>query len=87
MVLLAILLGLFPYFGNDAVGRRRLEGTVAGPVQGRIGLAEAYAQWKEAQPDRASHHGARSLPGRGIRAGFWTAEVLAKLDELTAGEN
>jgi len=81
LLLLAVIFGL--WVDNHAVGRRAFAAATTGPTE-RLGLAQAYEQWREAQSGGADAKKTMILiavQGGASRAGYWTAVALAALRE------
>ena len=87
LLLLAVIFGVIPNFDNDAVGRRR--GVESAGYSERYSPRppdSLHCMEGDNQPDSLQPSMVLvAAQGGASRAGFWTAEVLAKLDELTEG--
>ena len=87
LLVLAVVFGL--WVDNHAVGRRAFTAATTGPTE-RLSLAQAYEQWRQAQPGGADAKKTMILiavQGGASRAGYWTALALGTLREAAKAKD
>jgi hypothetical protein len=87
LLVLAVVFGL--WVDNHAVGRRAFGVATTGPTD-RLGLAQAYEQWRKAQAGGADASKTMILiavQGGASRAGYWTALALATLRDVARAKD